>query len=98
MTYFYSRPAQSLVPAINVDFGDVRFVVKTLDGLACQNLSLQGSDFNDSLSFFIAWAMKKDSEVDYSVVGSWRCKAAIKCLRQSWPAIRRKPFSASSNA
>ena len=35
-------------------YGDVRFVVETLDGLACQNLSLQGSDFNDSPSFLIA--------------------------------------------
>jgi hypothetical protein len=34
--------------------GDVRFVVETLDGLSCQNLSLQYSDFNDSLSFSIA--------------------------------------------
>ncbi len=33
---------------------DVRFVVETLDGLSCQSLSLQYSDFNDSLSFYIA--------------------------------------------
>jgi hypothetical protein len=42
--------------------------------------------------------MKKDGEVDYSMVGSRRCKAAIKCFRESWPEIRQKPFSAASNA
>ena len=40
--------------AVGSTIGDVPFLVETLDGLACQNLSLQGSDFNDSLSFFIA--------------------------------------------